>query len=125
VKVLVTGGAGFIGSTFVRRIIEGSLGGVSSVTVLDKLTYAGTLTNLASLTRGDFEFIHGDIRDKFAALKPENKLLSMWHLGLPVLFSDTPSYSRLASEANQENACIKEGEWFAALKRFAQSDSGR
>ena len=51
----MTGGAGFIGSNFVRRIIEGSLGGVSSVTVMDKLTYAGTLTNLASLTRGDTE----------------------------------------------------------------------
>ena len=63
-KVLVTGGAGFIGSNFVRRIIEGSLGGISSVTVLDKLTYAGTLTNLASLAGRDFEFIHGDICDE-------------------------------------------------------------
>ena len=36
-----------------------------------------------------------------------------------------PSYSRLASEANQESVCIKEVEWLAALKRFAQSESGR
>ena len=60
-RVLVTGGAGFIGSNFVRRILDGSLSGFSSVTVLDKLTYAGTLTNLSALPQESFEFIHGDI----------------------------------------------------------------
>lgn len=40
-RVLVTGGAGFIGSNFVRRIVDGSLSGISHITVLDKLTYAG------------------------------------------------------------------------------------
>ena len=45
-NVLVTGGAGFIGSNFVRRIFDGSLVGISAVTVLDKLTYAGVLANL-------------------------------------------------------------------------------
>ncbi len=63
-RVLVTGGAGFIGSNFVRRILDGTLKGITSVTVLDKLTYAGTLTNLASLPEGNFEFIHGDICDQ-------------------------------------------------------------
>lgn len=62
-KILVTGGAGFIGSNFVRRVVDGSLSGVSSLTVLDKLTYAGTLTNLASLPCDSFEFIQGDICD--------------------------------------------------------------
>jgi dTDP-glucose 4,6-dehydratase len=62
-KILVTGGAGFIGSNFVRRVVDGSLTGVSSLTVLDKLTYAGTLTNLASIPRDSFEFIQGDICD--------------------------------------------------------------
>lgn len=63
-RALVTGGAGFIGSNFVRRIIDGTLRGFSSVTVLDKLTYAGTLTNLAGLPKDSFEFIQGDICDK-------------------------------------------------------------
>ena len=62
-RVLVTGGAGFIGSNFVRRIVDGSLSGINHVTVLDKLTYAGTLTNLEMLPSGSFEFIQGDIGD--------------------------------------------------------------
>jgi dTDP-glucose 4,6-dehydratase len=60
-RVLVTGGAGFIGSNYVRRIVDGSLTGVDHVTVLDKLTYAGTLSNLEMLPQGSFEFIQGDI----------------------------------------------------------------
>jgi dTDP-glucose 4,6-dehydratase len=63
VRILVTGGAGFIGSNFVRRIIDGTYCGFSSVTVLDKLTYAGTLTNLSELPADSFEFVKGDICD--------------------------------------------------------------
>ncbi len=62
-KVLVTGGAGFIGSNYVRRVIDGSLDGISAITVLDKLTYAGTLTNLQALPKNSFQFIQGDICD--------------------------------------------------------------
>ena len=62
-RLLVTGGAGFIGSNFVRRIVDGTLSGVSSITVLDKLTYAGSLSNLNMLPKDSFEFIKGDISD--------------------------------------------------------------
>ena len=62
-RLLVTGGAGFIGSNFVRRVVDGSLPGIGSVTVLDKLTYAGTLTNFKNLNSSDYEFIQGDICD--------------------------------------------------------------
>ena len=62
-RILVTGGAGFIGSNFVRRIVDGTFAGFSKVTVLDKLTYAGTLTNLAELPEGSFTFVKGDICD--------------------------------------------------------------
>lgn len=68
-RILVTGGAGFIGSNFVRRIVDGTLSGITSVTVLDKLTYAGTLTNLAGLPQDSFEFIEGDICDQELTLK--------------------------------------------------------
>jgi len=59
-KLLVTGGAGFIGSSFVRLSVQAG----HEVTVLDALTYAGNLANLDSV-RGSkkFHFIKGDIRD--------------------------------------------------------------
>ena len=62
-RILITGGAGFIGSNYVRRIADGTLGGISKITVLDKLTYAGTLTNLSDVKPDSFEFVHGDICD--------------------------------------------------------------
>jgi dTDP-glucose 4,6-dehydratase len=62
-RLLVTGGAGFIGSNFVRQIVDGTLSGISGITVLDKLTYAGTLTNLSSLPHGSYRFVQGDICD--------------------------------------------------------------
>ena len=65
-RLLVTGGAGFIGSTFVRRVLRGAeptLAGVE-VVVLDKLTYAGNEANLAPVcTDPRYRFIKGDITD--------------------------------------------------------------
>ena len=59
---LVTGGAGFIGSNYVKMLLSDQLGPVTSVKVLDKLTYAGSLENLKSISRDQrFTFIHGDI----------------------------------------------------------------
>lgn len=46
-----------------RRILDGTLKGFSSVTVVDKLTYAGNMSNLSSCSKNDFEFIEGDICD--------------------------------------------------------------
>lgn len=59
-RILVTGGAGFIGSNFVRRTLETRPG--VSVVVLDALTYAGSLENLAGL-EGKYEFVQGNILD--------------------------------------------------------------
>jgi nucleoside-diphosphate-sugar epimerase len=49
VKILVTGGAGFIGSHYVRTMLSGGYPGyeTAAVTVLDRLTYAGNPANLA------------------------------------------------------------------------------
>lgn len=62
-KILVTGGAGFIGSNYVRKVISGELRGISEVTVLDKLTYSGSLKNLEMLPNESFRFVKGDICD--------------------------------------------------------------
>lgn len=59
-KVLVTGGLGFIGSNFVRRTLDSRPD--AEITVLDAMTYAGRLDNLDDVT-DRFEFVHGDIRD--------------------------------------------------------------
>jgi dTDP-glucose 4,6-dehydratase len=56
VKVLVTGGAGFIGSHFVKRLVAAG----DDVVVLDKLTYAGNPANLEAV---DAELVVGDIAD--------------------------------------------------------------
>ena len=61
-RLLVTGGAGFIGSEFVRMTLNAHP--ESSVIVLDKLTYAGNLANLAPvLHETRLRFVHGDICD--------------------------------------------------------------
>jgi dTDP-glucose 4,6-dehydratase len=63
-KVLVTGGAGFIGSNFVEMALSGQFPAISKVVVLDKLTYAGKISNLSfALENPNFNFIHGDICD--------------------------------------------------------------
>ena len=63
-KLLITGAAGFIGSNFVRMIAKGDLPGISSIRVLDKLTYAGVKANLDSAADLlNYEFIEGDICD--------------------------------------------------------------
>jgi len=62
-KILITGGAGFIGSNFVKRQIRLNPMNVSKIVVLDKLTYAGNLNNFTIEERDAFEFIHGDICD--------------------------------------------------------------
>jgi dTDP-glucose 4,6-dehydratase len=59
-SLLVTGGAGFIGSNFVRHVLDHT---DHSVTVLDLLTYAGNRASLAGLPDDRFRLVVGDIRD--------------------------------------------------------------
>jgi len=61
-KVLVTGGAGFIGSNFVHQL---SIENDFKITVVDALTYAGSMSNLNPLIQSNkVEFFHGDIADQ-------------------------------------------------------------
>lgn len=71
-NILVTGGAGFIGSEYVRTVLAGDMTGTSDarVTVLDSLSYGGNLANLESVASDPrYRFIPGDICD--AALVDE------------------------------------------------------
>jgi dTDP-glucose 4,6-dehydratase len=66
VRLLVTGGAGFIGSHFVRTLLAGGYPAYAGadVTVYDKLTYAGNLANLAPVAEDPhYTFVRGDILD--------------------------------------------------------------
>lgn len=65
-RILVTGAAGFIGSNYVRRQLANAYPETAGaeVTVLDKLTYAGTLSNLADVSGSPrYRFVEGDICD--------------------------------------------------------------
>ncbi|HZO53358.1 MAG TPA: dTDP-glucose 4,6-dehydratase [Bryobacteraceae bacterium] len=79
-NLLVTGGAGFIGSAFVRLVLATQPG--SRVVNLDNLTYAGNLENLASISsHKDYRFVRGDIADQplVESLLAEEKIDAVVH----------------------------------------------
>lgn len=84
--LLVTGGAGFIGSNFVHHVLEHTQ---AHVTVLDKLTYAGHLASLEGLPGDRFRFVKGDICD--AALVDE-------------LFAGVDAVVHYAAESHNDNS---------------------
>lgn len=78
-RVLVTGGAGFIGSAVVRRLIGKGV----RVVNLDKLTYAGNLDSLKEVERADnYRFVRADIgdRDTVRAVLAEESIEGVMHL---------------------------------------------
>ena len=81
-RLLITGGAGFIGSNLTRAVLAGS-SALELVVVLDALTYAGHRVNLAG-TEGDrrFQLVHGDICDRGLVEKlfAEHALDAVLHL---------------------------------------------
>jgi dTDP-glucose 4,6-dehydratase len=78
VRVLVTGGAGFIGSNFVKRLLSDRK---YEVVVLDKLTYAGNLNNFSQKIKQDprFEFVKGDIAKRQAVHEITKKVDKIVH----------------------------------------------
>lgn len=85
-RLLVTGGAGFIGSNFVHHVIENT---DAHVTVLDKLTYAGNRESLAGLPEERVELVVGDIAD--AEL-------------VDSLFADADAVVHYAAESHNDNS---------------------
>jgi dTDP-glucose 4,6-dehydratase len=85
-RLLVTGGAGFIGSNFVHHVIDHT---DRHVTVLDKLTYAGNRVSLAGIPTNRMAFVQGDIVD--AALVDD-------------LFRDADEVVHFAAESHNDNS---------------------
>ncbi|MBS1906037.1 MAG: dTDP-glucose 4,6-dehydratase [Actinobacteria bacterium] len=85
-RLLVTGGAGFIGSNFVHHVVENT---DHHVTVLDALTYAGNRASLDGLPENRVTFVHGDITD--AAL-------------VDALFADADAVVHYAAESHNDNS---------------------
>lgn len=79
--ILVTGGAGFIGSNFVRQLCRGASG--PRIVNLDKLTYAGNLENLVGVCPQSYKytFVEGDIldRDLVSGLLAEHEIDAIVH----------------------------------------------
>ena len=74
-RLLVCGGAGFIGSNFIRYCLKNHSDAV--VVNYDKLTYAGNLDNLSEVKKNKrYAFVRGDIAD----LAPLNKVIKKWHI---------------------------------------------
>ena len=77
-KILVTGGAGFIGSNFIRYILKNYP--EDSVVNFDKLTYAGNLENLKDIEKDKrYSFIKGDICDYEALHKASEGIDAIVH----------------------------------------------
>lgn len=73
----------------------------------------------------DIAVIPLNMNDPFAAGKPENKLLLLWRLGMPVVTSATPAYRRAMHNAGQNLTCATDDEWYETLKRMLQSKTLR
>jgi dTDP-glucose 4,6-dehydratase len=65
-RLFITGGAGFIGSAFIRIVLSELPG--CEVINFDALTYAGNLDNLEGIGGENYQFVHGDIADKAAVM---------------------------------------------------------
>ena len=95
---------------------------------LDQLTYLANIIPwtpsalVKSAKDSDIAVIPIDLSVPMQRLKPENRLLIMWRLGLPCLTSPSPAYSRVSRDAGVSTTCGTLEEWFEKLNRLL-SDS--
>lgn len=77
------------------------------------------------ITDCDIAVIPLDMTDPFARGKPENKLLLLWRMGMPVVTSRTPAYARAMARAGISATCADTAEWIAVLTSLIENDALR
>ena len=80
----------------------------------DKETYSSILTSC------DFAIIPINLKSRMASAKPENKLVNLWKMGLPVIASNTKSYKRVMENCGLDFVANSEDEWIKHLKILSQ-----
>lgn len=73
----------------------------------------------------DLGMVPLDLDDAFAAGKPENKLLLFWRLGMPVITSASPAYSRAMATAGLDMDCNSAEEWERVLRYYIEHKGAR
>jgi hypothetical protein len=78
------------------------------------------------ITSCDLAMIPINLGDPFVGGKPENKLLLLWRMGMPVIASATPTYRRAMADAGTpELACTNDAEWLSAIERMSADEAAR
>jgi glycosyltransferase involved in cell wall biosynthesis len=85
----------------------------------DKNTCASIITGC------DIALIPIDCRNLGAMGKPENKLGLLWRMGMPVVTSATPAYTRAMNEAGQSLTCKDDAEWMSKLENLILDEQAR
>jgi glycosyltransferase involved in cell wall biosynthesis len=84
------------------------------------------IDTLAEIVTGcDLAVIPALLDDPMFAGKPENRLLLLWRMGLPVIASATPAYRRAMAAAGVDMACADEAAWEEMLERYIADAQGR
>ncbi len=75
------------------------------------------------ITSSDLAIIPIDTSNAFACGKPENKLVMLWQLGMPVLTSDTPAYRRAMNSAGLDQLCRDSACWRRRLEEMIEASA--
>ena len=98
-KVLITGGAGFIGSNYAAHLLQSG----HEVTIFDNLSRRGAASNLEWLQecyKGDFEFVCADVRDPDALMVAVDGQDAVFHLAAQVAVTSSMTRPRVDFEIN-------------------------